>query len=191
MSLRAITWVEEQGHPAGKTRDVLTAMASMASASGTVRAQPSHIAAVAGCTTAEAKMVIAEMEIGRRVRSFSTDYWELIGWSPRVLTPKQERARFVEVASRRRRSKRLRSAVAIGTHTHAEWVAMLEVCGFACLSCGIQRDLTKDHVKPICDGGSDAISNLQPLCLTCNSRKGGREADYRPAGWAEAMRGAS
>jgi hypothetical protein len=47
--------------------------------------------------------------------------------------------------------------------------------GWHCRICG--RELTKetvtiDHVIPVSKGGTNAIENLQPLCRSCNSRKG-------------------
>jgi 5-methylcytosine-specific restriction endonuclease McrA len=39
--------------------------------------------------------------------------------------------------------------------------------------------LTADHIVPVELGGSSYISNIQPLCQTCNSSKGIRIIDYR------------
>lgn len=33
-----------------------------------------------------------------------------------------------------------------------------------------------DHIKPLEDGGSDELDNLQPLCKSCHDRKTMREA---------------
>lgn len=38
-----------------------------------------------------------------------------------------------------------------------------------------------DHVQPKSRGGIDHMSNYQPLCSTCNTRKGARHTDYRSA----------
>ncbi len=46
-----------------------------------------------------------------------------------------------------------------------------------CMYCGAQlpgKQLTRDHVVPIHQGGKDTWSNLVTACRSCNSRKGGR-----------------
>lgn len=78
------------------------------------------------------------------------------------------------------RKQRLADARAQGTHTEAEWLAILEPCKGICPRCGKRRKLGKDHIKPISRGGSDAIENIQPLCRSCNSSKF-ESVDYRQA----------
>lgn len=43
--------------------------------------------------------------------------------------------------------------------------------------------LTKDHIVAIFRGGHDGISNLQPVCRSCNSSK-----DYDDFNWLEYRR---
>jgi 5-methylcytosine-specific restriction endonuclease McrA len=69
-----------------------------------------------------------------------------------------------------------------GEHfTEKEWLELLEECGGRCLSCGRAEDLSADHITPLCLGGSNAISNIQPLCCECNNAKGAEVLDYRVA----------
>lgn len=76
------------------------------------------------------------------------------------------------------RSERMARARAIASHTAEEWAALCEEMENCCVICGIHatalhgNTLTKDHIVPIYQGGSDGIENLQPACRTCNSRKG-------------------
>ena len=51
--------------------------------------------------------------------------------------------------------------------------------GRKCLCCGAKTGLSIDHVIPISIGGKDELSNLQPLCKSCNSSKGTKKTDYR------------
>jgi 5-methylcytosine-specific restriction endonuclease McrA len=51
--------------------------------------------------------------------------------------------------------------------------------GYRCQVCeapGGTVELTVDHIIPVSAGGTNAESNLQTLCRTCNSRKGARIA---------------
>lgn len=34
--------------------------------------------------------------------------------------------------------------------------------------------MTKDHIKPVCKGGSNNLSNLQTMCKPCNEKKGSK-----------------
>lgn len=68
----------------------------------------------------------------------------------------------------RRRAKLLGAA---GSHTAAEWQAILKKHRGRCADCGEGGKLTKDHVVPLSQGGTNFAYNMQPLCLSCNSRK--------------------
>lgn len=67
-----------------------------------------------------------------------------------------------------------------GKITSEEWLDLCQRYENKCLSCkkeGIK--LTVDHVVPISKGGSNTIDNVQPLCRSCNSKKGTKIIDYR------------
>ena len=69
-----------------------------------------------------------------------------------------------------RRASRAKAARTAGSHTTAEWRSVLRYFEDSCLGCAIKGAMTKDHIDPVALGGSDDISNLQPLCGSCNSR---------------------
>jgi len=58
-----------------------------------------------------------------------------------------------------------------GEHTLEEWENLKEQHRYLCAFCGEEKPLTKDHIIPLSMGGTDYISNIQPLCRGCNSRK--------------------
>jgi len=67
-----------------------------------------------------------------------------------------------------------------GSFTAAQWLEVKALYGDACLSCGSTQSISIDHVVPLSKGGRNDISNIQPLCLTCNKRKSSKTIDYRP-----------
>jgi uncharacterized protein YdaU (DUF1376 family) len=83
----------------------------------------------------------------------------------------------------RLRASRMLAARALGRHTDQEWQALLSFCGGKCVQCGSTNRISKDHITPVYQGGSDAIENIQPLCTSCNSKKGPNSTDFRPKGW--------
>lgn len=60
-----------------------------------------------------------------------------------------------------------------------EWDALCAKYDNRCLACGAKKKLEQDHIVPISKGGSNSISNVQPLCRSCNSKKYTKIIDYR------------
>jgi 5-methylcytosine-specific restriction endonuclease McrA len=82
--------------------------------------------------------------------------------------------------------RRARLLAVGGTFTTSEW---LELLGRhpACPIChrrwediplpkGRRSSVSRDHIVPISRGGPNSIDNIQPLCYSCNSTKGDRQA---------------
>lgn len=87
----------------------------------------------------------------------------------------------VNVFAHRRRARLL--AVG-GSFTTAEWLALLAqhpVCP-RCkrrwedipLPPGRKSPVSRDHIVAVSKGGPNSIGNIQPLCYSCNSKKGDR-----------------
>lgn len=57
--------------------------------------------------------------------------------------------------------------------------AVLDEFGNKCLCCGSYDDICIDHVVPLSLGGFNRVDNMQPLCRSCNSKKGVKTIDYR------------
>ena len=80
--------------------------------------------------------------------------------------------------------RRARLAEAEGSFSTKEWKALLAQYD-SCPGCNRpwgeipvpkrrKSVVTRDHIIPITKGGTNRIENIQPLCYSCNSRKGDR-----------------
>jgi len=68
-----------------------------------------------------------------------------------------------------RRYARERNAV--GSHSLEDWGNLIIEFDNRCAFCRHKEKLTKDHIIPLSEGGTDYIDNIQPLCRNCNSKK--------------------
>lgn len=91
------------------------------------------------------------------------------------LTPYESHRKYVKNNPERiahlkaRRYARQKNAV--GNHTLEEWQELCKKHNNRCANCKEEKQLTKDHIIPLSENGTDYISNIQPLCRNCNSRK--------------------
>lgn len=70
-----------------------------------------------------------------------------------------------------------------GSVKYSEWLALKKHYNNTCPACGKKEPdikLTRDHIKPIKLGGLNIISNIQPLCFSCNSSKQDKIIKYKP-----------
>ena len=76
---------------------------------------------------------------------------------------------------------RARKRGAVGVHTIEEWENLKKRFDYMCLCCKRYEPeikLEEDHAVPLSRGGSNSISNIQPLCRSCNARKHDKIIDY-------------
>ncbi len=67
-----------------------------------------------------------------------------------------------------------------GSHTNEEWKALCARYDNRCLLCFSKKRLTRDHMVPLTQGGTDSIDNIGVLCMPCNARKNNRHLNCRP-----------
>jgi uncharacterized protein YdaU (DUF1376 family) len=165
---------------------------------------PAYLARTARCQKVSplvlSKFPIVPMECGKR-RQNEPLYQEWVAATKRSRAAREKAAskwsaspidyaardRDGDTKNKRLRSERMTAARSKGTHTAEEWLIVLEICNNVCAKCGSGEAVVKDHIKPIYQGGSDGIENIQPLCRKCNSSKGSDGTDFRPQNWREKM----
>ena len=77
----------------------------------------------------------------------------------------------VSAQKQRRRSLELNAK---GHFTAQQFRKLIEKHRGRCVYCGKKKKLVADHIIPLTKGGSNYISNIQPLCVSCNCRKGNK-----------------
>lgn len=81
----------------------------------------------------------------------------------------------LELVRKSYKRRRIKASIEVSKKKHI----VFKYYGKICLCCGTSKNITIDHVIPVSKNGSNKISNLQPLCRSCNSRKRTNTTDYR------------
>ena len=90
---------------------------------------------------------------------------------------------ILQLQKKRFRNQRYkaRKRNAEGSHTFEEWIELKTLYNNMCLCCKRfepEIKLTEDHIIPLILGGTDYIWNIQPLCVSCNTKKRIRTISY-------------
>lgn len=75
------------------------------------------------------------------------------------------------------RTRESKERGAHGKHSFVEWTDLKKRLNYQCQICKRfepEIKLTIDHIVPISRGGTNHIENIQPLCQSCNSKKGNK-----------------
>ena len=125
---------------------------------------------------------------GRARRYYYAHQTERIGYARTYYTKRHETikakarldyAKQPEVYKARWHNRRARLQGNGGDFTPRQWAHLVLAYGGICLCCAQRKPLTADHVISLSQGGLNDINNIQPLCLSCNVRKGTKTTDYR------------
>jgi 5-methylcytosine-specific restriction endonuclease McrA len=85
-----------------------------------------------------------------------------------------EKKEYIRWLKNSRQGKR-KHLIKIGSyHTYEEWCLLKKEYNYTCPCCKISEPtvkLTEDHIVPLSKNGTNDISNIQPLCSSCNCKK--------------------
>lgn len=106
-------------------------------------------------------------------------YYGLIESKAKVKLPSESKFASTEertetIRKRKRlhvKTRRANRRGASGKYTQAQWDKLVLMHDGRCAKCGEKGPLTADHIIPVVLGGSNLITNIQPLCSICNSKK--------------------
>lgn len=100
-------------------------------------------------------------------------------------------ARLKTAAKWHNRVRAHRKRGSVVTLIEAQWKGILAAQEGRCACCKVGFDetcqATLDHIVPMSKGGILSLENTQALCLSCNSSKGDKVADYRTPSAAGAV----
>jgi 5-methylcytosine-specific restriction endonuclease McrA len=88
----------------------------------------------------------------------------------------QRHSRYIEQIKTHVHHRRSRD----GSFNLSQWNIIKQACASVCLQCGSSNDIELDHIIPLKRGGTNWITNIQPLCRACNRSKYIKADDYRP-----------
>ena len=107
-------------------------------------------------------------------RKYNWTKEEMQSWKGGI-TPYESHRKYVkknpERISHLKARRYAREKNAIGRHSLEEWKELCVKNNNKCAVCKEEKKLTKDHIIPLSEKGTDYIENIQPLCRNCNSRK--------------------
>ena len=99
-----------------------------------------------------------------RVR-YQTEAEHRRAYARQYLKDNPERMRVVRL----RRKGRIRGQSYL--FTEKDWRRLVARYRGCCAYCGERAPLQREHVIPLCLGGSHSVGNILPACAPCNSRK--------------------
>lgn len=102
---------------------------------------------------------------------------ESLRTSEKVYRVSPEHKRNVKRACEVRRRLRLQQNSGYKGFSADGWMSKKMDFDYRCAFCNRQEPeikLTADHIKPVALGGDNNMSNIQPLCVSCNSKKGAK-----------------
>ena len=112
-------------------------------------------------------------------------HWTVRDFDKRFLFRLTREELLAHVGNQRKRDRhnaheRMLRLKAVGGHfTRQQFLKLCGRLGNVCLCCGKHGKLRADHVVPISMGGRNIITNIQPLCPSCNSKKSNMTVDFR------------